>query len=238
MTSAPVTLESFANISDSMYWKDNALHQLEEFRELSRNLGMAFDVVGHHTSKSIRLPVVRAQEGGVRFFLRDNFYDINVCVMGCFPFEFPCAELLAGICPEHDWAWYLNEIERCRGYTWKFFSDEEMEDPRILRVRPPGSEHWYSIDPDRKDRWLRRMIDPEWWSEDWAGGTITTDDPFGPGARLFVQSRPYLEGIANHSDVQINPQATKPYRKGCSAFALAVANTTAAEALIRKIAGK
>lgn len=47
----------------------------EEFKDCVK-------VVGEHTSKSIRLPVVRLQANGLTVVMRDNFHNVAVSVVG------------------------------------------------------------------------------------------------------------------------------------------------------------
>lgn len=74
-------------IPDEMYWKGAAQHQLKGFKDL---LAIAFrfdknsilSVVCHHTSKSIKLPVVRLTlpSIGLNIWIRDNFHNFAVTV--------------------------------------------------------------------------------------------------------------------------------------------------------------
>jgi hypothetical protein len=241
-------LEAFENIPDFMLWKQAALKQLDEFRALSSRLGLPIEVVSHHTSKSIRLPVIRISNfGGKEFYLRDDFRDVNLCVVSQEPMTLTVAQLMEGIMAPRGWDWYLNEVDRCRNYTWRGFSDEEMDDPRILRVQytprilrgqytPPDTKRTLTseVTSDQKDRWLKRMTDPEWWSRDWAGGTLHWnalhwDGDFGPGVQIYIQARPYMQGMEH--------LPSTPYRKDCTSFALALGDIHQAEKMIRKFLG-
>ena len=233
------TLDDFRNIRDTMYWKEAALAQLKRFEDLAVRLGVELHVVGSHTSKSIRLPVVGLQINDDMFFLRDNFGDINLCVRADNPIDLPLTDLLQGVCPARDWNWYLEEIAKCRGYSWDYFTDEEMDNPDILHVckphklEPDGKKLDWSVCRDKKDRWLKRMTDPSWFCHGWSGGTICWEGEFGPGAKLFVQYHPHAEGI-----VALVPEyALKPYVRGTRDFALALGNMEAAELIIRRVSG-
>lgn len=236
-----LTLVDFANIGAHMLWKEAALHQLRDFSALSKRLNKPAIVVGSHTSKSIPLPVVKFTIDGYRFFLRDNFYGVNLCVLAPSPIDVPIAELFSGIIEPKDWNWYLGEIARCRGYSWKYFSDEEMDDPRILRVfRPPehsydGAPREWDCDKAEKDRWLKRMTDPEWYYKDWSHSKLSWDGEFGPGVQIFFQGHAFLEGISALPEVFKERGWNQPYERGCKAFALDVGNFENAEKLIRKL---
>lgn len=233
-----LAIDAFAQIPDKMLWKRPALQQIEEFKALAARLGVALVVVSSHTSKSIDLPVVQLKIDGNTFLLRDNFHDLNVCVQSDEPMTLTYAEMLAGVCPPLTWQWYLDEIAKCRGYTWRYFTDEEMDDPRILRVfkmhewaKPGGKPMEWKVEADRKDRWIKRLTDPEWYSRDWSSGVVCWDGEFGPGATLFVQEHPFAQGIA---DV-VPAKALEPYRPGTKMFATAVGDMTEAERLIRTV---
>lgn len=229
------TLENFKTINDNMLWRRAALEQVDAFISLASRLSVKAQVVGSHTSKSIDLPVVRFKINGTMFFLRDNFYDTNICVRAKKPITLSYADFLGGACPEYDWAWYLNEIARCRGYTWHYFTDEEMDDPQILSVKKPhefsGNVTEWSRRPDEKKHWLKRMSNPEWWMRHWAGGMLCWEGEFGPGVKLFRQSHPFMEGIGR----LVPEEAMKPYQLGKSEFALAVENLETAELIIRRV---
>lgn len=228
-------LQEFESIDDKMYWKGAALDQLGRFRRLAEGLGVEPRAVGSHRSKSIDLPVVELVVGGVRCLLRDNFYSVEMAVQSPQPVTLPIASLFAGILEPHDWAWYLAQIDRARGYSWKFWTDEEMDDPRILRVivtRENGMRQEWTVTPEVKDRWLKRLTDPEWYGKDW-DAPLTYDGAFGPDAVLFVQDHTYCEGI---SDL-IPREDRSAYVPGKSCFAVSLGTYEQAETLIRRISG-
>lgn len=233
------SLDEFRNIRDEMYYKRAALEQLKQFEDLADRLGVEILVVSHHTSKSIRLPVVGLKIGDNTFFLRDNFGDVNLCVRAEEPVDLSLSDLLHGACEEHDWDWYLDQIARCRNYSWDYFTDEEMDDPDILHVSKPhkmdptGGKLDWSMRRGEKNRWLKRMTDPSWFYNDWSHSAICWEGEFGPGVRLFIQSHPYAEGI----EALVPAHALKPYVRGAKDFALALNSMEAAELIIRRVSG-
>lgn len=77
--------------SDEMLWKKASEQQIFFIRDLTRLVGndltyedyrdnTAF-VIGTHTSKSISLPVYSLERPGLRFILRDNFYNWKLSVI-------------------------------------------------------------------------------------------------------------------------------------------------------------
>lgn len=225
--------DRFRQIDDDMIWKGAALRQIGEFEALAGRLQIQCEVAGSHTSKSIELPVVRFRQDGNLFLLRDNFYDVNLCVATSKPVTLPLAGLLEGVCKPLGWDWYLGEVAKCRGYTWDYFTDEEMDDPRILRVVKPhkdgGRPMEWTVRRDEKDRWIRRMTDPSWFSKDWSSGQVCWDGEFGPDAQLFVQDHPFAEGIEGPSAM------FEPYARGATMFGLALGSMEQAETIIRRV---
>lgn len=192
-------------VPTEMYWKSEAHRQIKKFWDLAKTLGVNIQVLGHHTSKSIKLPVVELAFVNGRILLRDNFHTLEMAVQWDFAPAlayadvYPPAQDRFGETDARDWAWYLHEIDRCAGYSWRGWSEEEIADPRITRVqvnRDNGSVYWNDMTPDRKDRWLKRMVDPEWHHRDW-GGRIFYEGVFGPNAKLFIGTATYLEGISD-----------------------------------------
>lgn len=231
-----MNLESFKDIRDEMIWKGSALKQIEAFQAFADHLGTKFTVVSSHTSKSIKLPVLKLEIKDVSFYLRDNFYDINLCVWSPSPIELSFAKLFDGVQKPLTWEWYLNEVARCRGYTWQYFTDEEMDDPRILRVFKPHKlgdhkiNEW-TVRADEKDNWIKRMKDPEWYWKNWASGKLSWEGEFGPGVQLYSQVHAFMQGI----EEVVPANANQPYQKGCTIFSLALDSLDHAEILIRNI---
>ena len=239
-------LNSFAVIDNKMTWKSAAMNQLTVFRALDFRLGghqagHALEVVSSHTSKSIELPVIKFTIGSKQFFIRDNFYDYNLCVVSEKLIMMPLPQFMEGIQKPLTWEWYLGGIAKCRGYTWDYFTDEEMEDPRILRVfkkhkhtdDPNAKPMEWSVRAEEKDLWLKRMTSPEWYSKYWSSGVISWEGTFGPGVDLYVQSRPFMQGI----EKVVPAKAHEPYKFACTMFAIALGSIEQVEALIRKLAG-
>ena len=100
-------LDTFKDIPDEMLWKGNALDQIEEFKKLAKSLGLHWATVGYHTSKSIPLPVVRFSTRNAQVYVRDNFYDINVCVVSKKPITTPLSVLFDGIITPEPWIAFL-----------------------------------------------------------------------------------------------------------------------------------
>lgn len=231
------TLQKFRDIRKEMRWRDAALEQIDQFEKLADKFEVYPVAVGSHTSKSIELPVIELTIGNFRFLIRDNFHDLNVCVqtLGNYgPVTLPLQELFEGILKPLDWDWYLGEIARCRGYSWKEWTDEEMDDPKILEVfttRKDGTQVDWKNSPEKKARWIKRLTDPEWYAHDWSSGGLTWDGTFGPGVTLYNQQHPYAEGIS----ALVPSEALKPYAPGKSCFALALDSFEQVELLIRRL---
>ncbi|OHD25074.1 MAG: hypothetical protein A2Y38_02695 [Spirochaetes bacterium GWB1_59_5] len=230
------TLQHFREIEDKMRWKGAALlGQITKFKALAGRLGVLPRAMGSHTSKSIELPVVELIRGGCRFLLRDNFHDIEMAVQANRPVTLPLKALFEGVLMPHDWDWYLGEVARCRGYRWHYWTDEEMDDPAILKVTAVHDYSKRSMDwdttPEVKARWIKRLTDPEWYHRDWSSGPITSDEPFGPGATLFVQGHLFAQGI----DDLVPHEDRGPYVPGKTAFGVSLDNYEQAENLIRRL---
>lgn len=215
---------------DQMIWKGAALHQIAAFRGLADRMGGSCRVVETHTSKSIKLPVVEITGTHGRFLLRDNFHGWNLCCLWDFPPDLPYDEVYGA----RDWDWYLHQIERKRGYSFGGWTDEEMDDPRILRVqvtRENGTTYWKEVKGDEKDRWANRFVSTEWYTRDWSSGRILVDGPMGPGCKMYVTGHCFAEGISR----VVDPDALKPYEKGKQSFALECRDANAALALMQMI---
>lgn len=220
------TLNEFRMIRDTMLWKESAIQQIDAFAALGARLGIAYEVVSTHQSKSILLPVVQFDVSGVgRFTLRDNFYDTNVCadlVSGC---NLSLKAFFAGMLQPRDWQWYLGEIKRKREYCWQHWTDEEMDDPKILSIDQP---YEISVQPDEKYRWLKRMTDPEWYHRDWSAAQLTWEGPFGPGVEIYPQRHAFAEGI--------NTEGADPiYTPGAKNFLIALDSIERAGDMIIRI---
>lgn len=200
-------------IRNEMNWKSAAEAQFEFFAKLAFEFGGDEPrVVGTHTSKSIILPVVEIEGKHGRFLLRDNFYDINLCVV----WDFAPAIHLSDVYPTLDWDWYTEQIERCAGYSWKGWSEEELADPRILRVQRPNGT-WNEVLGAEKDRWNKRLEDPEWYGRDWSGGELIAEGSMGPDVKLYRVDKAFLQGLDRVAPFE----ALEPFRPGRSSFAVA-----------------
>lgn len=188
------TLKSFEDIGDQMLWKGSALGQIERFNALGKALETDPEVVSTHTSKSITLPVVRYNCDFLILTLRDNFYGINVWVQSQNPINMPYSTIAV----EHDMDWYESEIQRKRNYCYKGWTDEEMDDPRILRVKLEN--RWSEVRAEEKERWIARYHSTEWYSKDWASGKLVAvsqfaEIPFPPETVFYVLGECFAEGM-------------------------------------------
>lgn len=227
-----VALDKFKDIPNQMLWREGGLRQIEQFRSFAEALGFPWDVVGHHTSKSIKLPVIRITCGSLNIYLRDNFHDINVCVVGDAkqPITIPMSVLFDGILPTLTWDWYLDQVSKCRNYSWREWTDEQMNTPGLLALSDDAPS--YAVkEIGVKARWVRRMTDPAWFG-DWSRGQILWDGEFGPGVTLRIQDHPFLEGISELIPLK---GVYKPYKPGCHSFALALYDMEQATNLIKRL---
>ena len=225
-------LDTFKEIADTMRWKASALNQIERFWELTSTLGLHAEVVGSHTSKSIRLPVICITgANGVKVYLRDNFMDVNVCVVADRPITIPTATMFEGVITPLDWDWYLAQIARCRGYSWREWSDEQMADPGLLSVTT--GDHMWTIEAGEKERWTRRLEDPSWYTLDWSTDGLVWEGEFGPGVALYRQAHPFMQGIRG----LVRAEYASPYKPGCQGFALALPTMELVAVLLARVLG-
>jgi len=231
-----VNLDKFKEVAPQMLWCRAALDQIDSFEKtvvaLAKHVRVTAEVVGSHSSKSIHLPVVMLSTDAGEFTLRDNFHDINLMAILRNPSTLSLEQFFAGIQEPLTWEWYLAEIDRARGYSWREWSDDEMNDPRILRVRDkrPGCDMWWVKKPEEKDRWLNRMSSPTWYSRDWSSSEVTWDGDFGPGVKLFRQDHAYAEGIKVTT-------SNRRYVKGVSDFIIATDTLVSALKMIERLTG-
>lgn len=217
---AIVDIDRFRAIPEKMLWRTAAMDQIDTFERvataLAANHGATAAVVGSHRSKSIDLPVIKFSTPTGEFTLRDNFHDVNLMAILKRRSELSLQRFFSNIQEPLTWEWYLSEIDRARGYSWRQWSDSEMNDPRILRVRdkrPGCGDMWWSKTQDEKDRWAARMDSPAWYSHDWARCELTWDGDFGPGVSLYQQDHAFAEGIS--------VTTKNRYRKGVDGFIIA-----------------
>jgi hypothetical protein len=231
MSEGIIDINKFKEVAPQLLWRE----QIDAFEKVVGALGkrarITSEVVGSQRSKSIDLPVVKLSTDVGEFTLRDNFHDINLMAILRTPTTLSLEQFFAGIQEPLTWEGYLAEIERARGFSWRKWSDEEMDDPRILRVsaKRPGCDMWWVKEPKEKDRWLNRMTNPAWYSHDWSSGELTWDDGvFGPGVKLFRQDRAYAEGIEIKT-------SNRMYLKGVSDFIIATNNLAASITMIERL---
>lgn len=228
-----IDIEKFKTVAPEMLWRGAAMSQIDDFEKVIAAFASRFrataEVVGSHRSKSIDLPVIRLSTDVGEFTLRDNFHDINLMVVLQAPSTLSLEQLFAGIREPLTWEWYLAEIDRARDYSWREWSDEEMNDPRILRVRDkrPGCDMWWEKRGAEKDRWAARLSSPAWYSHDWSSCEFAWDGDFGPGVKLYRQDHAYAEGI----DVTTS---NRRYVKGVSDFIIATDTLTSAITMIER----
>ena len=228
-----IGIDTFRVVAPEMRWRGAALDQIDKFEKtvaaLTTRLGVTAEVVGSHPSKSIDLPVVMLSTSAGTFTLRDNFYDINLMAILRHPATLSLEQLFAGIQEPVTWDWYLSEVERARNYSWREWSDEEMNDPCILRVRDKraGVDMWWEKKSDEKDRWANRMSSPTWHSRDWSSGELVWDGEFGPGVKLFHQGHAY-EGINVTT-------SNRKYLRGISDFIIATDTLASAATMIERL---
>ena len=210
-------------VGDEMRWADAAKRQFKKFEELGFNIGEPLSVVSTHTSKSISLPVVTFRTVGGWFLLRDNFYGVNVCALWDFPPDLDLGDLYKRLYFDD----YCELVQKKRESRMSYaqWTDEEMDDPRILRVqatRSNGSAYWVSVRPEEKDRWLDRWKSTEWYGRDWSSGELIPDGPlksdgtFGPDTVFYTAPHPLAVGISK----VVGPEALAPYKPGRSQFTL------------------
>lgn len=219
-------------ISDDMCWKEAALGQLKNFETLASSFNVKPIVISTHRSKSIDLPVVMLELNNGTVVLRDNFHDINVAI--AWRDDFTPRLLASDLFPAHDWDWYLSEIERKRGYCYRGWTDEEMADPRILRVQVTnvnGHAYMSEVRGEAKDRWIRRLVDPSWYEHDWSSGYLIADGPLGPGCTFRVMSRCFLQGMD-----ALPADMTAPWQPGMTHGALCLPDIMMAHKLLSILA--
>lgn len=197
----PIPLSAWRYCNSSkpeMYYAASFDRQVDRFVGIGKTLQARPIVVATHVSKSVTLPVVQYKGGGVSIAFRDNFHDINMWVEAEEPLDLPMDELFE----VKDFAWYQDQIYRKWGYTFFGWTKEEMDDPRILRVRvyrDNGSYYWSSVSGEEKDRWAERWRSTEWFGRDWSSADLiaSVDDglAFDETTKFHLVQRCYAEGI-------------------------------------------
>ena len=203
--------------SGSMIWKNAWAAQVKCFHDLATMMGMEAYVVSTHTSKSIELPVVEIWGLHGRFIIRDNFHDVNLAVIWDFPIDVPMSVIYSSM----SWEQYCTAMRKKEKYDhWDQWTSEELNDPRILRVevsRVDGSTYWREVRWEEKERWLKRLSDPEWYRRDWSSAKLLVEgglSNMGPGCTFYVATHPFAEGMA--SVLKYNQQEL--YEVGKKAF--------------------
>lgn len=208
-------------VPNQMLWKGAARGQIDRFWKLAKDLGVTIQVVSNHTSKFIVLPVVELTfPGQGRIMVRDNFHDVEFAVLWDKTPVLSYDDVYGLVCEwdEHgrvevdSWTWCLKQVGSCEGYSWKGWTPAELADPRITRVevfRSDGSKYWVDKNPEEKDRWNKRMTDPEWLCKNWSSGGIFYEGVFGPGVKMYVGRHTFLQGIAEVIPATAHPIFTK-----------------------------
>ena len=232
-------LDEFKNIDDQFCYKKPAVAQIEMVKKLASDLNMTPTVASYHTSKSIQLPVVRLVDEATKgaFLLRDNFYSLEIAVQSPKPINLSYSALFGKhedgeVLPTLNWAWYVDQVERCRGYSWKFFTPEEMEKGKVSEGHT--LPEWQKKDLEnieKRERFNKWKDDPSWYSKDWSNGTICTDGLFPGASKMWVLGYCFAEGIA-----RVIPMTELTiYTPASSRFAVSLGNEEQALLLIRRI---
>jgi hypothetical protein len=199
-----------------MRWKDSAEAQFKFFREIKDRLGATTNVFSDHFSKSIKLPVVTFYFHLMKVHIRGNFDDWNLCVEAGEPPKLTARDVFGA---PRDWDWYLDQIARCEGYSWKEWTQEELEDERISRVKATArggkTTYWNEKKFPEKERWLKRFESPEWYARDWSSSEGYYEGECRPGCELYLASKCFLQGM--HF---LPSEAHRPWRPGFSQFAV------------------
>lgn len=176
-------------IPESMYYQGMALKQLDAFQGLAADINARATVLSTHTSKSIELPVVSLWTEHGFVVLSDNFHGVSLSM---WMIAKPRVSFV-DVYPKRDWDWYLEQVARKRNYTFAGWSDEEMEDPRILRVQvrprfsPESPPYWRSVSAEAKDAWANRMVSTDWFHTCWSSSRLLLEEgsKMGPGCVFF-----------------------------------------------------
>lgn len=187
---------------------DAALVQIGQAQQLATTLCGTLEINSSHCSKSITLPVptIRLTFHGVSFTFRDNFHDLNLLVESTRDIALPLSFFYTAM----SFAQYMEALSRKRNYSYEHWTDAEMDDPRILRVKRPNGT-WSEVRGDEKDRWASRLNSVDWYVRDWSGGSMVAEGPVPFTEETFFYYTPtaYAEGI--------RPTPT-PYMAPCKAF--------------------
>lgn len=165
-------------------------HQINKMCLLGSLLETDTEIIAWHPSKGYQLPVVRYQCQGVSFTLRDNLHDTNVLVESDFEIDVSLDFFYRRL----DYEWYVEQMGKKAGYTFRDWSEEELNDPRILRVKT--GKGWSSVSAEEKDVWTIRLTSTEWYTG-WSSGSLlhVGPVPFGLQSSFYLAPKAYAEGI-------------------------------------------
>lgn len=183
--------------------------QLSKWLQMAVRLNCPeISVSGTHTSKSLELPVMVMNFDRVSFAARDNFHDVNVMVKSLASIDIP----LSFFYEQHGFDWYQEAINKKRGYSFRDWTDDEINDHRILRVKRKNGNGWCEVKGDEKDRWTNRFNSTEWYVRDWSSGLLITEGPtpFDANTKFYDARQPFAEGIKCGT--------LKPYAGPCQEF--------------------
>lgn len=184
-----------------------AKRQLDKIALLAQQLDAGYTVDHFHTSKSIQLPVPTIRLPGLVFMVRDNFHDLNLYVKSETEINLP----LSFFYKPRNFEWYSDVIQKKRNYSFRDWSDEELNDLRILRVQRKNGNGWCEVEGEEKDRWLARASSTSWYTRDWSSGLLLTSgpSPFTDATTFYAAESAFGQGIPHH------PQ---PYSGPCKEF--------------------
>jgi hypothetical protein len=198
-------VRQFFKAMNSLYpWLDTV--QATKMLFIGTTFGVKPEVINTHRSGGKSLPVVKyllnIRGNNLEIVLRDNFYDVNMLVKSEVELNIPLEVLY----PKKDFEWYLSEIKRKENYCYQHWTKDEVNDPRILRVKHPTG-HWMEKRGDEKDRWLNRMESTEWYGCDWSSGKLIHrgNIPFDVNSEFFHAQKAYSEGINESAEPYTKP---------------------------------
>jgi hypothetical protein len=225
-----------STVPETLFAYKSGLGQAAEFQKLVEVLGfgLTVEVVGFHVSKSTPMPVVRViLEDGWEVFMRNNLHDVCFAFVNgrdpdwgkTTPLPDAAQAALLGQFPVAPKTEYLVQMAKKRNFCYKVWTDEEMADPRILRVQRSNGT-WSEVRGEAKDRWIARHQSTEWTHRDWGsthwvasrdGETIQDlENPykFNEDTNFFFQ---VYHGCAEGIDDYAPRRASNPWLPGKSA---------------------
>lgn len=201
--------------TNKQFTHEAAQAQIERIKKLAEVLGVnEFEIMHSHTSKSVELPVPTLRPiKGLTFMIRDNFHDLNLYVHSSHLIDIQ----LSVFHESKPYEWYVEQMTRKRNYCFSDWTDEEIDDERILRVRRRNGNGFQSVHDRAKDRWARRREDTSWYENDWSSRNLIADGPvpFDENTIFYLAERAHGEGI---------PFNVRSYVKPCHEFMLALPN--------------